>query len=316
MNRLRERRELVPLARWRLAAAYWYSGQRDAARNLAAGQSTAVAEYREYGGTFGSAFRDKAVILETLILLGNSEADTKALFEEMAATLASETWLSTQETAAALRSAMAFMQGAAAGQVREMNVNFSFAGSRNSAAFSSQVMQSPLGSPSGASGNFSVTNNSAAPLYARVSVRGLPEEGREQALSRGLSLAVEYRSASGAYVDPGAASPGQDITVEATVSNTRQVAVENIALVHQFPASWEILNDRLGAEGGAAGNVDYQDIRDDRVMSYFSLDPGAAKTVSVRVNKTYAGTYFRPAVHAYAMYDESVAAVVPGVRRQ
>jgi uncharacterized protein YfaS (alpha-2-macroglobulin family) len=106
------------------------------------------------------------------------------------------------------------------------------------------------------------------------------------------------------------------MTVQVTVSNTRPVAVENIAVIHQFPASWEIINDRLGAEGGAAGSVDYQDIRDDKVMSYFNLESGASKTVSVRVNKTYAGTYFRPAVHAYAMYDESVAAVVPGVRRQ
>jgi hypothetical protein len=49
-------------------------------------------------------------------------------------------------------------------------------------------------------------------------------------------------------------------------------------------------------------------------MTYFDLDAGAEKTIRFRVNKTYGGSYFRPAIHAYAMYDESVAAVIPGLR--
>jgi uncharacterized protein YfaS (alpha-2-macroglobulin family) len=36
MNRLRERQDLSPQAIWRLAAAYWYAGQRDTARNMVA----------------------------------------------------------------------------------------------------------------------------------------------------------------------------------------------------------------------------------------------------------------------------------------
>jgi hypothetical protein len=49
-------------------------------------------------------------------------------------------------------------------------------------------------------------------------------------------------------------------------------------------------------------------------MTYFDLNRGEAKTVTFRVNKTYGGNYFRPAVHAYAMYDESIRALVPGIR--
>jgi hypothetical protein len=49
-------------------------------------------------------------------------------------------------------------------------------------------------------------------------------------------------------------------------------------------------------------------------MTYFDLDSGAVKTIQIRVNKTYGGSYFRPAIHAYAMYDESVAALIPGTR--
>jgi uncharacterized protein YfaS (alpha-2-macroglobulin family) len=125
---------------------------------------------------------------------------------------------------------------------------------------------------------------------------------------------VEYRNASsGALVDPAALNTGEDMEISVRVTNIRRVKVENIALVHQLPASWEIINERLGG-GGSSSSFTYQDIRDDRVMTYFDLDSGAAKTIQIRVNKTYGGSYFRPAIHAYAMYDESVAALIPGIR--
>jgi hypothetical protein len=50
-------------------------------------------------------------------------------------------------------------------------------------------------------------------------------------------------------------------------------------------------------------------------MTYFDLARGAEQTVVFRVNKTYAGTYFRPAIHAYAMYDETIRALIPGLRK-
>ncbi|MDR0448314.1 MAG: alpha-2-macroglobulin, partial [Treponema sp.] len=316
MNRLRERRSLEPLARWRLAAAYWYAGQRDTARNLISNLGTAVEPYREYGQTFGSAFRDRAIILETLILLGGSDADTKSLFEQISNTLSAEAWLSTQETAHALRAAILFMQGSInSSQTGEIRAEYSFAnGGRNTIAFGSQTSQISLGNPPGSSGAFSVKNLSGAPVYARIAVRGIPEEGKEQPLSNGLSLGVEYRLESGAVIDPVSLNPGQDMSIRVTVTNTRRVKVENIALVHQLPASWEIINDRIGAEEGSASPFDYQDIRDDRVMTYFSLEPGASTAVTVKVNNSYRGNYFRPAIHAYAMYDESLAGLIPGIR--
>ncbi|MDR1506999.1 MAG: alpha-2-macroglobulin [Treponema sp.] len=315
MNRLRERQGLDQMTRWRLAAAYWYAGQRDTSRRLVSGQDTRVADYREYGGTFGSAFRDRMVLLETLILLGGETADTKALFEEAADTLSKDGWLSTQETAVALKAAMLFMQGAASQQDREMNVDLVMAGTNKSIVFTSQVQQTPLGNPSGTSGAFTVRNRSSVPVYARISVRGLPEEGKEQALARGLALSVEYRDVSGAIVNPAAVNTGDDIEVTVRVSNTRRVDLENIALVHQLPASWEILNDRIGGtSSSSSSSFAYQDIRDDRIMTYFDLPSGAVKVIRFKVNKTYGGSYFRPAIHAYAMYDESVAALIPGTR--
>jgi uncharacterized protein YfaS (alpha-2-macroglobulin family) len=313
MNRLRERDGLSTQARFQLAAAYWYAGQRDTARRLIQGQSFKIADYREYGYTYGSAFRDKAMILETLVLVQGDANDIKNLFEEMAKELSSERWLSTQEISQSLRAAMAYMKGA--GDVKEITADWSFGSAKKSVKFSSQIEQVDLGKPGGSTGTFTVKNTSQAPLYARLAVRGLPEEGKEQPLSRGLAARVEYRS-GGRAVDPASVAAGGDMEIAVTVANSRNTAIENIALVHQLPAGWEIINTRLD-EGAAQDvrNFAYQDIRDDRVMTYFNLPaPGSSVTVKFTVNKTYGGTYFRPAIQAYAMYDESVAAVIPSVR--
>jgi uncharacterized protein YfaS (alpha-2-macroglobulin family) len=104
--------------------------------------------------------------------------------------------------------------------------------------------------------------------------------------------------------------------VQVTLRNESRRNVSEIALVHPLPASWELVNSRLAEGSESGGSFKYQDIRDDRVMTYFDLDRGQSKTVRFRVNKTYGGNYFRPAIHAYAMYDESIRALVPGVKAE
>jgi uncharacterized protein YfaS (alpha-2-macroglobulin family) len=69
-------------------------------------------------------------------------------------------------------------------------------------------------------------------------------------------------------------------------------------------SGWEIHNARLHAESdkGPAG-IDYQDIRDDRVYSYFPLAAKEKKSVAIRLNAAYLGTYYLPGISAEAMYD-------------
>ncbi|MDR2158496.1 MAG: alpha-2-macroglobulin [Treponema sp.] len=312
MNRLREQRDLGAAAAWRLAAAYWHGGQRDTARSMVRDLETSVTEYRELSGTFGSALRDKAMILETLVLLGDT-GRTKPLFEELSAALSSDAWLSTQETAYALIAMTPYMQGSAG--TGELTVDYVLEGKTTTVSFKTPVIQCELGSLAGTSAVFAAHNRSAVPVYARIVVKGLPDEGAEPAISEGLSLQVEYRDAGGSLTSPDALGLGEDMEVRVTVRNNQRRKVPEIAVVHPVPASWELVNSRLaGDDSDTVSSFKYQDIRDDRVMTYFDLERGASKTVSFRVNKTYGGTYYRPAIHAYAMYDESIRALVPGVK--
>lgn len=53
---------------------------------------------------------------------------------------------------------------------------------------------------------------------------------------------------------------------------------------------------------------DYQDIRDDRVLTFFNLDRMQRKTFSVRLQASYAGRFILPAVQCEGMYDTSAQA--------
>jgi hypothetical protein len=94
------------------------------------------------------------------------------------------------------------------------------------------------------------------------------------------------------------------------------------------PSGWQIRNARLeGAEESAA--LDYQDLRDDRVLSYFALnvqgrgeapwwwtdperDRSDSITLRVVLNASFAGRYYLPAWRAEAMYDPATLATVSG----
>ena len=61
--------------------------------------------------------------------------------------------------------------------------------------------------------------------------------------------------------------------------------VENLALTQVFPSGWEIINERLF--GGQVGSqFNYRDIRDDRVLTYFSLKMNEQKEFKVKLNAT------------------------------
>ncbi|MDR0451035.1 MAG: alpha-2-macroglobulin [Treponema sp.] len=312
MNRLREEPNLENAAAWRLAAAYWYAGQRETARSLVRSLSLAVPKYRELSGSFGSDLRDKAMLLETLTLLGEN-ARGRPLLEEISAALSSDSWLSTQETAYALIAAVPYIVGSAGTDT--ITVEYGMGSRLTTAEFSAPLSQYQLRIPMGSEAAFQVRNRSNTPVYARIIAQGLPEEGSEPALAQGLSLVAEYYRPDGRPVDPDTLAVGDDMLVRVMVRNQSGRDLSEIALVHPLPASWELVNTRLTEERSQEPlPYKYQDIRDDRVMTYFDLRRGASISVSFQVNRTYDGIYFRPAIHAYAMYDESIRALIPGSR--
>jgi uncharacterized protein YfaS (alpha-2-macroglobulin family) len=101
---------------------------------------------------------------------------------------------------------------------------------------------------------------------------------------------------------------------EVTIKNTGVRGMyRNLALSQIFASGWEIRNQRLDNITYVKGDVPtYQDIRDDRVYTYFDLGAGSVKTFKVLLNASYNGMYYLPGVNCEAMYDNSVSAHVSG----
>ena len=97
------------------------------------------------------------------------------------------------------------------------------------------------------------------------------------------------------------------------VANQASKKIENIALTFPIPTCWEISNDRIALDSnGGSASFDYQDIRDDVVYTYFALPRRDSVVYTFHATVAYKGEYFIPAVHAQAMYDNAIRAVVPG----
>jgi uncharacterized protein YfaS (alpha-2-macroglobulin family) len=136
----------------------------------------------------------------------------------------------------------------------------------------------------------------------------------------------------GSEIDVTSLEQGTDFVAEVTMSNPGSKGdLYELALTQIFPSGWEIHNTRLDGTSFTREIAvpEYQDIRDDRVLTYFDLgSPGQKyrypwayptrkteqneKTFRILLNASYLGRYYLPTVYVEAMYDNSISARVPG----
>jgi len=312
MNRLKEYKELGNNARWRLAAAYAVAGQTEAARTLV--QIPFVAEeYSESGFTYGSALRDLAMALETWLEIGDrTKAASMAL--DLNKQLNLEKPWNTQSLAYALQALGKFHTGAASdGTTWSFKYSYDGGAKSNIHSRNASILIDPIRDGK-MPGSVTIENTSTQPIYLQSVQVGQPEQAPERPISNNLTMNVRYRSPERQAIDPGQLKKGDLILVELTVTHTgsRPRPFAHLALNHILPSGWEIINQRLSGMTAGGQEFDYQDIRDDRVFTFFQLEPGKSKTFTLEARATYEGRFHLPAIVCEEMYDASVYAQVPG----
>ena len=310
MNRLREYSKTSLSATWRLAAAYALAGKTEVAQAMTNGLSTEVEDYRELSYTFGSDTRDRAMILETLVLLDEQEEAAK-LVRFLSERLSSQRWLSTQETAYSLMAIAKYAKSDEVGQ--PLAFLYSVGGQSISAGSDLAVMQITLPLTGK---QVMVENKSEGVLFTRVIRTGQPVAGQEQAASNSLNIQLRYTDRDGQPIDPASLPQGTDFVAEVTVKHPgrRPEYYRELALAQVFPSGWEITNTRMDALSAfnAGSNYTYQDIRDDRVNTFFDLAQGDQHVYRVQLTAAYQGRFYLPAASCEAMYDRSIYARKPG----
>lgn len=313
MNRFRERTDLTAQAKWRLAAAYVLVGQPEAANEILEGATISVPDYKELSGNFGSSLRDQTMILETLSLLNRRE-EAAALARDISTHLSSKEWLSTQTTAYSLIAISKFLhQFNASG---EMIASFTLNGNREgSIRTSAYVTQIPLNMDEYSGNGLVLDNKSEGTLFARLILEGTPLIGDNISASNSLSQKIRFVDLEGDEINPNEIEQGTDFVAEVSVRNPGlRGDYQEMALTQIFPSGWEVRNTRMDGESFSepTSSFDYQDIRDDRVYTYFDLRSTSTKVFRIQLNASYLGEFYLPAISTEAMYDETISARTPG----
>lgn len=299
MNRMKEQPGLSLQAKWRLAAAYALTGKTKTAEELVFNAETTVTPYSSQNYIYGSFDRDEAMILETLLLMNNREQATLQQAKKVSQNLTNENWFSTQSTAFSLM-AMGRLAEKLSGS---LEFKWTWNGKQQPDVKSAKAVFEKKLSTSPNSGEVSVTNQGKGALSMDLIIRTQLLNDTLPAMANNIRLDVKYTDMEGATISVDDIKQGTDFLAVITVGNTSGTTdYSNLALTYIIPSGWEIYNERF------ISNCTYQDIRDDRVLTYFDLRRSELKKFTVRLQATYSGTFVLPAIQCEAMYDATAQA--------
>jgi len=291
-----------------LAAAYLLAGKPEAAKELIRNiPQNATFTYDNPGATFGSSLRDQAMILETLILL---KQENEAF--ELLLNMADQMKVASLNTQSAAFCLYAFARFAETSKIEKgVKISYRADGKSENVESGKAVYQILLTENNASGGSATIENTGKSKLFVTTTLTGQPLEGAEDSETRNLDISIKYLSQQGTPMNVAEIMQGTDFTAEVTVKNPGKLGrYENLALNQVFPSGWEILNMRINDELVIKKEAayTYRDIRDDRVYTFFDLEPNQAVIYRVFLNAAYTGRFYLPAVSCEAMYDSRIYA--------
>jgi alpha-2-macroglobulin len=161
-----------------------------------------------------------------------------------------------------------------------------------------------------------MNNGGELPLFYGWAESGFERTLPKEAVNEGLEIIQEFLDAKGNVVTE--AAVGDDLSVRVRVRSTKRSDVPQVALVNILPGGLEpvlsapsdddapdlpIWRRRLG--GKSSWNLEYADIREDRVVLYGSVENRLTE-VTYKVRATNVGEFIVPASYAEAMYERRI----------
>lgn len=313
MNRLRESKNISAQALIRLAATYAVIGRTDIATKLISQSDSAPMVNGDYN-TFWSPLRDKAMILEALVVCGEgSKALTNA--QSMAKEF-SATGCTTQEVAfvSAAMNRMANMFTA-----EPSNVTISEIGKTMKTLSGILNVTTLCVDPS--SGTVTVRNNGRSTISLSLTTCRKPSSKEKVApMSKGISIDVHYLDSNKIPISIGDIKQGDVFyaVIDVKRPGNHMTSVHDnddnsMALTYALPAGWEILNGRYVDLNGMS-SVNYTDVRDNRISWYFEFNSSYENRYAVKLRAAYEGCYLIPPTICEDMYDTTYRATTTSER--
>jgi uncharacterized protein YfaS (alpha-2-macroglobulin family) len=135
-------------------------------------------------------------------------------------------------------------------------------------------------------------------LFYQLTQAGFDKNLPTTAIQQGIDVFREYRNAEDKVVTN--VSLGEDMIVHIRVRANDGQSHSNIALVDLLPGGFEVARDSI-----QASNMDYVDVREDRVIFFGYIDP-ESKEMTYKVKATSAGKFVVPPLLGTAMYNPMI----------
>ncbi len=299
MNRLRETSGLSDEAKFRLAATYALIGQANVAKDIISTARLDFDGYKYNYYTYGSSERNRAMALETYILL-KDKAKAQNLAKTLAKRLSEKQWMSTQSTAYSLLAMAKFAEMVGG---KGIKANLSVNGKSEGISTTKTLANRGLAIRKG-DNTIEIQNQEGNTLFVNIVNSGILPVGEEKTIQKNLSAQMVFKGRDGTRLDVAKMAQGTDFVAEITLTNTTSNALKDMALTEIFPSGWEIVNTRFTDFGDFAQNeVTHTDLRDDRANFYFDMKKHETKTFRILLNASYLGRYYLPGIQAEAMYN-------------
>jgi alpha-2-macroglobulin len=308
MNRLRETIGISNESKLRLAAAYALIKQNSAGLALLSKSFIDEQTVDTYYSYYGSKERNRAMALETLILLGQKQKAFD-MATKLAKSLSGNQWMSTQTTAYGL---IAMSQFALHNGTKGIVAHYSNGGKTIEISTGKTIAQRDLLFTS-ANNSLTIKNKKDNTLFVRVLNSGILPVGKEQVIQSNVKASVSFLDRNGNSVYVSKIKQGTEFIAEVTIQSQKNERMDNIALTQILPSGFEIVNTRYTEFGDATtNNTDYIDIRDDRANYYFGLKAYETRKFKILLNASYLGSYYLPGLQCEAMYDNTFLARTKG----
>lgn len=306
LNRLKEE-AVTSLSKWLTAGAYALAGRKDMCEKFITTTSALADNYSGANPTFGSDIRDNALRLQVLCIL-DKQADATTIYNQIAQNIASERWYSTQDVAMSLSSIAMYQKKYGKPEPAKGSITY---GSESSKFNTTVGYVTTLTKEAGKYENIVIKNDGNQQLFVHFINKGTVKGTDTEAMASGIGVAVSYTDADMKPLNVSQLIQGTNFIATVTVKNNSALDVTNLALTHIVPAGWEILNTKFADENADhyAGGISYQDVRDDRILTYIDYLPsGKQTTVTIKLTASYIGTYLLPSVKCEAMYNAQINA--------
>lgn len=296
-------------SRAQLAAAYYYSGDRRTAKELLPETFTPSGVVRESGRNFNSAVRSDAIILSALADIDPSHPAIYKLIERLSKEAEIGYWGTTQENAFALM---------ALGKVMAQKSEENYQGevlvdNTRIATFTNDKMLKIEDDRLG-KGKVTVNIKGKGECYYFMKSSGIKAAADLAEYDNGLAIRRVYKDRHGDPLNTSRIRQG-DLIIAELIITTKQDNLDNIAIVDMLPGGLEIDNPRLANNSNFAwlsersAKPDYMDIRDDRMVLFFSFDKAGVYRFYYALRAVTCGEFILPPVKAECMYQPELSSI-------